>query len=659
MSGREAGTGTPSIAPSLPSRALLTVVLAAAAPACFATGVPTWAMHVQPQMVDARLDPRTVRSYVTWELAQPHLRQSHVAPEQIALVAVEELRARRFADAGLLISIASYRYHQEALLAGALGKAGFNTLPPGVRLDMYEKLVIAEIKGFAHLDYIDEMEVLNARMNGRGGVESALQEELTGLGKTSSIDRESLRDVLAELRPNAAAAAEATHYPELVDAFRRRLLEDFRQWNEDRNPAHYLAWTPVAALQSDAVLASVTAFEPGVCSGVALAFPAPRRAMIAALDHPRPEVRSNAAATLGLAPSEETRPILEAHLRTETDPRVKLALAFALVRHGVPEHLASLTAAVGSCAPATCALPAALIQWMPLEARPNLDQASFVRIVADSRMDKRARFFAAAVLHDIGLEKPLDPATIEGLIVAGRQKEDERLFEMVMTAIEDAPGLTRAAVVARLSPESNASQYLDVLHPVPLLARLAKVSTAEDLPLIKRLMERFGSTGSVEAHYVVEAALHVPGELASDILGNWFNRFEALRPHIGLGLARRQGFPRDRLQRLAARADARTQIIVKTIVQAPEAQATLLAYLVNGTPEDKFQAASLAAFSSPAGLDQPLRNLLTFHDANYYPSDAALRHAAMTSVVRLALIASLPDPATPRQAPAESAPRSP
>src|SRR5580765_8944922 len=97
MSGREAARGNPSIASSL---ALLTVVFAAA-PGCFATGVPTWAMHVQPNLVDARMDPRTVRSYVAWELAQPHLRQAHVAPEQIALVAVEELRAPRFADAGL------------------------------------------------------------------------------------------------------------------------------------------------------------------------------------------------------------------------------------------------------------------------------------------------------------------------------------------------------------------------------------------------------------------------------------------------------------------------------------------------------------------------------------------------------------------------------
>jgi hypothetical protein len=659
MSGCQAGTRNPSIARALPSLALLTVVLASAAPACVSTGVPTWAMHVRPTPVDARLDSRAVRARVAWELEQPELRQEHVAPEQIALVAVEELRARRFADAGLWLSIASYRYHQEAMLAGSVGEAGFRTLPPGVRVDMYEKLVIAEIKGFAHLDFTDEIEVINARMSGRGGVESVLQEELTGLGKTSSIDRESLRDVLTELRPNAGPAGEVTHYPELIDAFRRRLLDDFRRWRQDRSPSFYLAWTPVASLQADAVLASVSPFEPGLCAGVALAFPAPRPAMIAALDHKRPEVRANAAATLGLAPSEETRPILEARLRAESDARVKLALAFALVRHGVPEHLTTLTAAVASCAPSTCALPAALIQWLPLAARPDLDQSSFVRIVADSGMDKRARFFAAAVLRDIGREKALDPASIEALIVAGRQKGDERLFEVVMAAIEEAPGLSRATVVARLNPQSEASQYLDVLYPVPLLGRLAKVSTGEDLPLIKRMMDRFGSTGSVEAHYVVEAALHVPGELASDILGNWYNQYTALRPHIGLGLARRQGFPRDRLDRLTARGDARTQIIVKTILRAPEAQATLLAYLVNGSPEDKFHAASLAAFTPPAGLDQPLRNLLTFQDARYYPNDAALRHAAMESVVRLALIASLPDPATPRPAPAESAPRSP
>ena len=622
-------------------------------------GVPTWAMHVQPAPVDVSLETSALAAHVAGELRQPELRQGHVPPEQIALVAVQELRARRLADAGLWLSIATYRYHQEALLAGSAGTAGFATLPPGVREADYEKLVIAEIKGFAGLDFVDELEVIQARIRGRDEVETALQEQLTGLGKTSPIDRESLRDVLAELRPNAVPAAEVTHYPALVDAYRNRLRDDFRRRRDDRSSAYYLAWTPVGALQADAVFAAVSHFEPGLCSGVVLGFPAQRPAMIAALDNKRPEVRANAAAILGLAPSEETRPLLEARLAAESDARVKLVLAFSLIRHGVPEHLTTLTAAVASCATSTCVLPASLIQWLPLSARPDINQASFVRILADTRMERRARYFAAAVLRDIGHEKTLDPATIEALIVVGRQKGNERLFEMVIEALDEAPGLSRAMVVARLTPQSEAAQYQDVLYPAPLLARLAKISLAEDLPLLKRMMERFGNAAEVEAHYVVDAALRIPGEQAGDILGNWYVRFAGLRPHIAFGLAVRQGFPRDRLDRLVARGDARTRIIVKTIQRAPDAQATLLNYLVNGSPDDKFHAASLAAMGEPAGLDVPLRNLLTFHDARYYPSDAFLRHAAMASLVRLALIASRPDPATPRPAPAESPPRSP
>ena len=105
------------------------------------------------------------------------------------------------------------------MLASSAGKAGFATLPPGVHAADYEKLVIAEIKGFAGLDFVDELEAIQARMLGRSEVETAMQEQLTGLGKTSPVDRESLRDVLAELRPNAVPAAEVTHYPGLVDAF--------------------------------------------------------------------------------------------------------------------------------------------------------------------------------------------------------------------------------------------------------------------------------------------------------------------------------------------------------------------------------------------------------------------------------------------------------
>ena len=83
------------------------------------------------------------------------------------------------------------------------------------------------------------------------------------------------------------------------------------------------------------------------------------------------------------------------------------------------------------------------------------------------------------------------------------------------------------------------------------------------------MMERFGNAAEVEAHYVVDAALRIPGEPAGDVLGNWYVRFAGLRAHIAFGLAARQGFPRAQLDRLVARGDARTRIIVKTISAPP------------------------------------------------------------------------------------------
>src|SRR4029077_11506820 len=128
------------------------------------------------------------------------------------------------------------------------------------------------------------------RLHGRDELEIALQEQMTGLGKTNPIDREALRDALSQLRPNANPAAE-TRYPALAEAFRRRLRADAINKDDDRYPAYYLARTPIAAPQREAIFAAGTYFEPGLCEAVAEAFPAERQAMVAGLAADQPEAR--------------------------------------------------------------------------------------------------------------------------------------------------------------------------------------------------------------------------------------------------------------------------------------------------------------------------------------------------------------------------------
>ena len=142
---------------------------------------------------------------------------------------------------------------------GGDSRAGrLRRLPINVRVKAYAELVRAEIDRYSSFGFDRELTALDARVYGRGEAEKALQEQLTALGKTTPIERESLRDALWELRPSTAAV-EGSRYPQLVEAFHQRLVADFRADANDEHPAIYLARTPIAALQADAVQVDVSA----------------------------------------------------------------------------------------------------------------------------------------------------------------------------------------------------------------------------------------------------------------------------------------------------------------------------------------------------------------------------------------------------------------
>jgi hypothetical protein len=329
---------------------------------------------------------------------------------------------------------------------------------------------------------------------------------------------------------------------------------------------------------------------------------------------------------------------------------VKLAIAFALVHHGVPEQAIAVTAALQACQKKDCTLPLMLADWLPQETKIEIDPAVPARIARGSEYEPRAHLFAAGLLGAIGRAKPLDEAAVEALVVASRRRthfEDKKVAGPAYAAIAEANVLTREAVLARIAGKPGAAFGPDQLSPGPLLARLARVSEAEDLPLLGRMMARYGKQEGPEAAAVVEAAFHIPGDAARNKLVNWMVTYPNVRPMIVAGLAGTD-FPPDRLARLVANTDARAILLVKILQKAPDLMPALGSYLRTGTPADKFAAAELAGLAPLTEAPDGLLALLFFHDARYYPNDAVLRHAAIQSLVRIALSrAAKPAAATP------------
>ncbi|MES1166304.1 MAG: hypothetical protein ABUR63_11125 [Verrucomicrobiota bacterium] len=607
---------------------------------CMSQGVPVWAMHVRSHPVEPGARVEEVAALLRAEMARPGLALDHLAPEQIALVAVQEMELDHQVDAALWLSMASYRYHQEALVAIIDGYAGERNLPPNVRRSAYVKLVETEVERFVNMGFQHEVAVLGGRAYGRGETERALQEQLTTLGKTTALERESLREALWQLQPASAVAATASRYPGLAEAFRQRLVADANRVKSDENPALYLARTPIAAVQAAALDVTVGYFDPWVCAALASGFPALRPAVLAQLSASRAQTRANAAATLGLAPSAESRAALEARLAVETNRGVKLAIAASLVHHEVPDQAVAVTSALQTCEKNQCTLPVMLAFWLPESSRNEADPAAVARIARGNEFEPRAHLFAAALLRELGRAKPLEEPAIEALIVAARRREepdDKRATEPAYEAIAESNVLSRAAVLERIGAHPGVSPGPDQLHPGPLLARLARVAEPEDLPLLGRLMARFAEAPGPEAGVIIEAAFHISGEPARVRLLGWLDRYPDVRVPILVGLLEKTSGPAADLEAIVARADARTILLWKGLRKSPDLTPSLAGYLRNGTPEDKWAAAQLAGAFRAEAVQPELRQLLRFRDSRYYPNDAVIRHAAMMSLVQVAL----------------------
>ena len=115
--------------------ALVAAVLLGAT-GCVASGPPAALRHISaPSIVRSA----TRQDTLVAELQSPALENHRYTPaEQIAVYAGHELARGNEWDAAVLLSLASYRYHQQAYLALQLGNSQSYTINPAVMQQFHE-----------------------------------------------------------------------------------------------------------------------------------------------------------------------------------------------------------------------------------------------------------------------------------------------------------------------------------------------------------------------------------------------------------------------------------------------------------------------------------------------------------------------------------------
>jgi hypothetical protein len=120
-------------------------------------GTPQWAIHVWPPHVDRAAPLETYRARLIAELGGAELPYQYISAEQIAALAINEFTAGHEWDAALLLSIASYRYHQTAIHAYRLGVASATEHAGQINLDAYAKLIGSEVQAYNRMYFVDEL----------------------------------------------------------------------------------------------------------------------------------------------------------------------------------------------------------------------------------------------------------------------------------------------------------------------------------------------------------------------------------------------------------------------------------------------------------------------------------------------------------------------
>jgi hypothetical protein len=420
---------------------------------------------------------------------------------------------------------------------------------------------------------------------------------------------------------------EALTNPALAAAFLERLRADATDKRKELYVLMDLARTPLATFQLEALRLAKRPFMIRICSMIARQLGSEQQTLLGLVSDPNSATRANAALVLGILPlTDAQRAQLEKRLAVETERSVRLSIAHALARHGRRERLADIAAGLNPCVGDPCMDALALLASLPRDLRADLDPEVFVAIAGNERQAPHARTLAVEILRHRAITGPLAGRAREALLAASTARDRELSFVATAAIAADA-SFAREDVLSRLNGPAPAYRAL--------LARLVRVVTPADLALLTSLMPLFADKSPDEAQFVVRAAARIPGKDAEESLLVWFDAYERVRSPIILALTGRRETSPATLQHLAE-ADEPSKLLVEVATGAPDAIATLERHLRVGA-QDRMSAAMVARAVRDPRTREALLQLVTYEDAQYYPSDVLVRHAAISALLAIAL----------------------
>jgi hypothetical protein len=584
-------------------------------------GVPAWAMHIKRPLLQTGTNLAQYEELLVAELKYSQLGRNYIPAEQIVILAINEIRAGHGFDAAVLLSLASYRYRQEAIHAVDNSNRG---VPNNVNREAYRKLVENELELFSKLNFDDEIKYLAARLDHNEKLAKMYETGQWEILSSSDADKEAqYKKLLERIEYAYRAPKEYIYYPRLAAAFQKRLVADAKSEQYSSYASFYLAQTPLGSFQRAALSHADRFFWAPICRRLAQRLSVYRDYVIKSLYSNRPKERSNAVITLGLRPSDENLAILKEAYAKERTVEVLLSFEYSLIRHG-EGNIGKLISATRDCTKDTlCDHAIQLLEWLPLEEK-KVNPDSLVRILSNPQNTAFSRAFAVVILRDIAQKTSLKKKHATALMLATKEK-NEMISGWAVSAVRTLPQLTQKRLLARLRAGR--------VPRAPLFLRWANIAKPEDVSLIKRVVPSLKGLDLSEREAVVIAVGNMKGPEAAALLKDYYVAHEDLRLLIATVMLERGDIRFQKMLELAKMDGGTAAVATKLGIGSEDAIILARKLLVSRDIDHRIRTIRLIGQFQADALAQDLMKLWRYSSPVDYPADAYVRHEALNVIL--------------------------